>query len=134
MNHDPSNSKLFSQENPNLYFHKSPAKGKQMPDLSGKHVLLDTAYSRQPNPLSPDSREADEFVKNKRNVHNLTSEQMKHKLYVQPLMKFFHECIDFERTMEINKQELVLQEDYSIYNVFKSLAGPGKKFLPLCDL
>ena len=25
-------------------------------------------------------------------------------------------------------------EDYSIYNVFKSLIGPGKKFLLLCDL
>ena len=28
----------------------------------------------------------------------------------------------------------MLQEDYSIYNVFKSLVGPGKKFLLLCDL
>lgn len=59
---------------------------------------------------------------------------MKHKLYVQPLMKFFNECIDFERTMEIDKQELVLQEDYSIYNVFKALTGPGKKFLTIEDL
>ena len=59
---------------------------------------------------------------------------MKHKLYVQPLMKFFHDCIDFERTIEIDKQELVLQQDYSIYNVFKALVGPGKKFLLLCDL
>lgn len=49
-------------------------------------------------------------------------------------MKFFHDCIDFERTIEIDKQELVLQEDYSIYNVFKALIGPGKKFLLLCDL
>lgn len=49
-------------------------------------------------------------------------------------MRFFHDSIDFERTMEINKQEVVLQEDYSIYNVFKALAGPGKKFLPLPDL
>lgn len=64
----------------------------------------------------------------------MTSDEMKHKLYVQPLMKFFHDCIDFERTMEINKQEVVLQEDYSIYNVFKALAGPGKKFLPIGDL
>ena len=55
-------------------------------------------------------------------------------MYVQPLMRFFHDCIDFERTLEINKQELVLCEDYSIYNVFKALAGPGKKYLPLCDL
>lgn len=64
----------------------------------------------------------------------MTSDQVKHKLYVQPLMKFFHDCIDFERSVEINKQELVLQEDYSIYSVFKALAGPGKKFLVLCDL
>ena len=67
-------------------------------------------------------------------IQSLTSEQVKHKLYVQPLMKFFHDCIDFERTIEIDKQELVLQEDYSIYNVFKALIGPGKKFLLLCDL
>ena len=64
----------------------------------------------------------------------MTSSEMKHKLYVQPLMRFFHDSIDFERTMEINKQEIVLQEDYSIYNVFKALAGPGKKFLPLPDM
>lgn len=28
----------------------------------------------------------------------------------------------------------MLQEDFSIYNVFKALAGPGRKFLALCDL
>ena len=50
------------------------------------------------------------------------------------LMKFFHDCIDFERSIEINKQELVLKEDYSIYNVYKALAGPGKKFLLLRDV
>lgn len=49
-------------------------------------------------------------------------------------MKFFHDCIDFERTIEINKQELVMKEDYSIYNVYKALAGPGKRFLLLRDL
>ena len=49
-------------------------------------------------------------------------------------MRFFHDSIDFERTMEINKQEMVLCEDYSIYNVFKALAGPGKKFLSLPDM
>ena len=70
----------------------------------------------------------------RRGIQSMTSEQVKHKLYVQPLMKFFHDCIDFERTIEIDKQELVLQEDYSIYNVFKALIGPGKKFLLLCDL
>lgn len=54
--------------------------------------------------------------------------------YAKPLMQFFHACIDFERRLEINKQELVLAEDFSIYNVFKALAGPGRKFLALCDL
>jgi len=49
-------------------------------------------------------------------------------------MAFFHNCIDFERRNEINKQELVLSEDFSIYNVFKALVGPGRKFLELCDL
>lgn len=48
-------------------------------------------------------------------------------------MNFFQTCIDFERKNEINKQELVLCEDFSIYNVFKVLAGPGRKFLALCD-
>ena len=62
------------------------------------------------------------------------SEQIKHRLYIQPLMKFFHDCIDFERTIEINKQELVLKDDYSIYNVYKALAGSGKRYLLLRDL
>ena len=48
-------------------------------------------------------------------------------------MQFFKDCIDFERTVEINKQELVLCADFSIYNIFKALAGPGRKFLALCD-
>jgi len=62
------------------------------------------------------------------------SSQKKINQYNKPLMLFFHNCIDFERRNEINKQELVLQEDFSIYNVFKALAGPGRKFLALCDL
>ena len=62
------------------------------------------------------------------------SEQKKINQYNKPLMLFLHNCIDFERRNEINKQELVLQEDFSIYNVFKALAGPGRKFLALCDL
>ena len=36
-------------------------------------------------------------------ISGMTAEQAKHKLYVQPLMKFFHDCIDFERTVEIDK-------------------------------
>ena len=64
----------------------------------------------------------------------MTREQVKHKLYFQPLMKFFHDCIDMERTIEITKQELVVQEDYSIYTVFKSMVGPGRKYLLLREL
>jgi hypothetical protein len=41
--------------------------------------------------------------------------QRPHVPYMEPLMKFFHDSIDFERVMEINKQELILQDDYSIY-------------------
>ena len=44
-------------------------------------------------------------------------------LIQEPLIKFFHDSIDFERVMEINKQELILQDDYSIFQVFGVLAG-----------
>lgn len=81
---------LFSQDRPELYFHRKTADSKF--DL------------------------------------------VRENTYVQPLMQFFHSCIDFERRNEINKQELVLAEDFSIYNVFKALSGPGKKFLHLIDL
>ena len=46
--------------------------------------------------------------------------------YVEPLMKFFHDCIDFERTMEIDRQELILADDFSIYNLYAMLADNGK--------
>lgn len=59
---------------------------------------------------------------------------MRKEIFSKPLVTFFQNCIDFERKNEINKQELVLCEDFSIYNVFKALAGPGRKFLALCDL
>ena len=49
-------------------------------------------------------------------------------------MEFFHNCIDTERRIEINKQELVLSEDFCIYQIFKAFSGPGRKFLVLCDL
>lgn len=54
--------------------------------------------------------------------------------YAKPLMEFFHNCIDAERRIEINKQELVLSEDFCIYSVFKAMSGPGRKFLVLLDL
>jgi hypothetical protein len=108
-----------------LYFHKSPAKGKDLPNLS---------FNREPkNGRGSSALSAADCLSPETQLV-MTSDEMKHKLYVQPLMRFFHDCIDFERTMEINKQEIVLQEDYTIYNVFKALAGPGKKFLPLPDL
>jgi len=53
-------------------------------------------------------------------------------------MKFFHDSIDFERVMEINKQELILQDDYSIYHIFNILSGSIKGQavlnLPMVDL
>ena len=49
--------------------------------------------------------------------------QRSHVPYVEPLMKFFHDSIDFERVMEINKQELILQDDYSIYQIFNIMSG-----------
>jgi|TARA_B110000305_G_C19037469_1_gene446592 hypothetical protein len=57
---------------------------------------------------------------------------------MEPLMKFFHDSIDFERVMEINKQELILQDDYSIYHIFNILSGSIKGQavlnLPMVDL
>lgn len=49
--------------------------------------------------------------------------QPSHATYIEPLMKFFHDSIDFERVMEINKQELVLQDDFSVYAIFNILKG-----------
>jgi hypothetical protein len=62
--------------------------------------------------------------------------QRAHVPYMEPLMKFFHDSIDFERVMEINKQELILQDDYSIYQIFKMLAGKEESCLimPMVDL
>lgn len=45
---------------------------------------------------------------NKGLIRKNTSLQRSHVPYVEPLMKFFHDSIDFERVMEINKQELIL--------------------------
>jgi hypothetical protein len=55
---------------------------------------------------------------------------------MEPLMKFFHDSIDFERVMEINKQELILQDDYSIYAIFNMLSGKEQAALnlPLVEL
>ena len=62
--------------------------------------------------------------------------QRPHVPYIEPLIKFFHDSIDFERVMEINKQELILQDDYSIYQIFNILAGKQQAALnlPLVDL
>lgn len=62
--------------------------------------------------------------------------QRPHVPYMEPLMKFFHDSIDFERVMEINKQELILQDDYSIYQIFNMLAGKEESCLnlPMVDL
>ena len=55
-----------------------------------------------------------------------TGLQANHAAYIEPLMKFFHDSIDFERVMEINKQELILLDDFSIFQTFNILSG-GKK-------
>lgn len=62
--------------------------------------------------------------------------QPSHAAYIEPLMKFFHDSIDFERVMEINKQELILKDDFSVYHIFNMLAGreTGAINLPLVDL
>jgi hypothetical protein len=62
--------------------------------------------------------------------------QRPHVPYIEPLMKFFHDSIDFERVMEINKQELILQDDYSIYQIFNIMSGKEQASLnlPLVDL
>eukprot|EP00347_Sterkiella_histriomuscorum_P020366 403338084 len=39
------------------------------------------------------------------------------------LMKFFHDCVDFDRIIEIDKQELVLQQDYNIYLIYRLFTG-----------
>ena len=51
-------------------------------------------------------------------------------------MKFFHDSIDFERVMEINKQDLVLSDDYSVYHVFNILKSGNESVLtlPLVDM
>lgn len=74
MRPDASGTNLFSQENPALYFHKSPAKGKPMPDLGGRHNIPDTTYARMNNPISPGAESADEYVRKKKNMQNMTSE------------------------------------------------------------
>ena len=44
-----------------------------------------------------------------------TDLQKPHVPYMEPLIKFFHDSIDFERVLEINRQELVLQDDFSVF-------------------
>jgi hypothetical protein len=88
---------LFSQNNPKLYYHKSPGKLQTLPNLSnrpiGSQVQKSEEMPSEQTEMTPESKAS----------RALTSDEMKHKLYVQPLMRFFHDCIDFERTMEINK-------------------------------
>lgn len=68
----------------------------------------------------------------------VTGLQKNHVAYIEPLMKFFHDSIDFERVMEINKQELVLLDDFSVFTVFNILKGKGSDnsslTLPQVDL
>ena len=94
-------TKLFSQNQPELLFYRSPA-------------LSNTKGFYRKNPTL----------------------QPHHVPYMEPLMRFFHDSIDFERVMEINKQELILCDDYSIYQIFNTLSGVERATLnlPLVDL
>lgn len=51
-------------------------------------------------------------------------------------MKFFHDSIDFERVLEINKQELILSDDFSVFQIFNVLKGTNENSLnlPMVDL
>jgi len=69
---------LFSEDRPELYFHKAPGVGKTLPDLSGfkKEELVLMASS----PMANSTRSA-------KNMN--ASDAKKNELYIAPLMKFF---------------------------------------------
>jgi len=52
---------------------------------------------------------------------------------LQQFMNFFQDCIDFERMVEIDKQELVLQPDYNVYTIFHDFSG-GARHLSMTGL
>lgn len=85
---------------------------KKLPNLNKDHqVESNSPYSPEKCATSNQAeggntqqpKSAGQVGRHKQGIQSLTSEQVKHKLYVQPLMKFFHDCIDFERTIEIDK-------------------------------
>lgn len=39
------------------------------------------------------------------------------------LMKLFHDSVDYDRIIEIDKQELVLQPDYNPYLLYRLFTG-----------
>ena len=89
---------LFSEERPELYFHKAPGVGKTLPDLSGfnHEEMVQMQYSP--------------IVQTKKGAKHITaSDAKRNELYIAPLMTFFQESIDLERTLEIDRQECVLQ-------------------------
>ena len=62
--------------------------------------------------------------------------QRPHVPYIEPLMKFFHDSIDCERVLEIDRQELILQDDFSIFQLYGIVCDDGKgtaKGLALTD-
>ena len=73
---------LFSQNDPQLYFHKSPAVNKKLPNLNRDHevsrpiAVTDTVFSAV--------KEVEEEGRShkKHGIQSMTSEQVKHKLYV----------------------------------------------------
>jgi hypothetical protein len=44
-------------------------------------------------------------------------------------MKLFHDSVDYDRIIEIDKQELVLQPDYNPYLLYRLFTGTTSNYL-----
>jgi hypothetical protein len=44
-------------------------------------------------------------------------------------MKLFHDSVDYDRIIEIDKQELVLQADYNPYLLYRLFTGTTSNYL-----
>ena len=45
------------------------------------------------------------------------------------LMKLFHDSVDYDRILEIDKQELALQADYNPYLLYRLFTGTDSQYL-----
>ncbi len=45
------------------------------------------------------------------------------------LMKLFHDSVDYDRILEIDKQELVLQPDYNPFLLYRLFTGADSQYL-----